>query len=227
MLKNTYFIISGLLLNSKYFNGGLWWYYYACEASSRRYGGVAQKRDGSFQTGRVIGLSLSHFINDIYTSFLSPLLPLLIRKLSMSLDQAGFLSTILQIPSLLNPYIGILADRISVRYFIYGTFRHCGAGRLRGGYHRTALHILDQLPARFPGYSVRFYAAPREVNMGSLSSIWTSSARNLEKGQSPARALPRYSRLVGSSLGRLNQPIYFDHFLIPSRISIMIDILWV
>ena len=79
---------------------------------------MAPKRDKSFQTGRVIGLSLSHFINDIYTSFLSPLLPLLIQKLSMSLAQAGFLSTILQIPSLLNPYIGILADRISVRYFI-------------------------------------------------------------------------------------------------------------
>jgi MFS transporter, FSR family, fosmidomycin resistance protein len=71
-----------------------------------------------FQTGRVIGLSLCHFINDVYTSFLSPLLPLLIQKLSMSLAQAGFLSTVLQVPSLLNPYIGALADRVSVRYFI-------------------------------------------------------------------------------------------------------------
>ena len=36
----------------------------------------------------------------------------------MSLTQAGFLSTIMQVPALLNPYIGSLADRISVRYFI-------------------------------------------------------------------------------------------------------------
>jgi len=36
----------------------------------------------------------------------------------MSLTQAGFLSTVMQIPSLLNPLIGILADRRSVRYFI-------------------------------------------------------------------------------------------------------------
>jgi len=71
-----------------------------------------------FQTGRVVGMALCHFINDVYTSFLSPLLPLLIQKLSMSLTQAGFLSTVLQVPSLLNPYIGTLADRISVRYFI-------------------------------------------------------------------------------------------------------------
>ena len=71
-----------------------------------------------FHTGRVVALSISHFIHDVYTSFLSPLLPLLIEKLSLSLTQAGFLSTILQIPALLNPYIGKLADRISVRYFI-------------------------------------------------------------------------------------------------------------
>jgi len=72
-----------------------------------------------FQTGQVLALSISHFIHDVYSSFLSPLLPLLIEKLSMSLTQAGFLSTMMQLPALLNPYIGKLADRISVRYFIF------------------------------------------------------------------------------------------------------------
>jgi FSR family fosmidomycin resistance protein-like MFS transporter len=71
-----------------------------------------------FQTGKVLTLSACHFIHDIYSSFLSPLLPLLIEKLSMSLTQAGFTSTVLQLPSLLNPLLGTLADRISVRYFI-------------------------------------------------------------------------------------------------------------
>lgn len=71
-----------------------------------------------FQTSRVLSLSVSHFIHDMYSSFLSPLLPLLIEKLSLSLTQAGFLSTVMQAPALLNPYIGQLADRISVRYFI-------------------------------------------------------------------------------------------------------------
>jgi len=71
-----------------------------------------------FQTGRILVLSLCHFVHDVYSSFLSPLLPLLIEKLSMSLTQAGFLSSVMQIPALLNPYIGILADRISVRFFI-------------------------------------------------------------------------------------------------------------
>ena len=71
-----------------------------------------------FQTGKILALSIAHFIHDVYSSFLSPLLPLLIEKLSLTLTQAGFLSTIMQLPALLNPYIGVLADRISVRYFV-------------------------------------------------------------------------------------------------------------
>jgi len=74
--------------------------------------------DGGFKTGKVLALSIAHFVHDVYSSFLAPLLPLLIEKLSMSLTQAGFLSTVMQVPALLNPYIGVLADRISVRYFV-------------------------------------------------------------------------------------------------------------
>lgn len=71
-----------------------------------------------FDTEKVILLSVCHFIHDIYTSFLAPLLPFLIEKFSLSLTQAGFLSTAMQIPALMNPHIGKLADRVSVRYFI-------------------------------------------------------------------------------------------------------------
>ncbi len=71
-----------------------------------------------FDTSKVLLLSMCHFIHDIYSSFLAPLLPFLIEKFSLSLTQAGFLSTVMQIPALINPYIGKLADRISVRYFI-------------------------------------------------------------------------------------------------------------
>ncbi len=71
-----------------------------------------------FNAGKVLTLSICHFIHDIYSSFLAPLLPLLVEKFSMTLTQAGFLSTIMQIPALFNPFIGLLADRITVRYFI-------------------------------------------------------------------------------------------------------------
>jgi FSR family fosmidomycin resistance protein-like MFS transporter len=64
----------------------------------------------SFQTGRVMLVAFSHFVHDVYTSFLSPLLPLIIEKLSLTLGQAGLLSTVMQIPALLNPVIGLFAD---------------------------------------------------------------------------------------------------------------------
>ncbi|MDX2453964.1 MFS transporter [Desulfosarcina sp.] len=66
----------------------------------------------------VIAVSIAHFINDVYSSFLAPLLPLLIEKLSMTLTQAGLLSTVMQLPALINPWIGSLADRVSVRWFL-------------------------------------------------------------------------------------------------------------
>jgi FSR family fosmidomycin resistance protein-like MFS transporter len=71
-----------------------------------------------FQTGGVLLVSLCHFIHDVYSSFLSPLLPLLIEKLALSLTRAGLLSTVMQLPALLNPFIGVWADRISMRWFI-------------------------------------------------------------------------------------------------------------
>ncbi len=72
----------------------------------------------AFQTGQILVLSICHFIHDTYSSFFATLLPLLIEKLSLSLTQAGFLSTVMQIPALVNPILGALADRTSVRYFI-------------------------------------------------------------------------------------------------------------
>jgi MFS transporter, FSR family, fosmidomycin resistance protein len=71
-----------------------------------------------FHLSGVLTVSIGHFIHDVYSSFLAPLLPLLIEKLSMTLTQAGLLSTVMQLPALINPWIGSLADRISVRWFL-------------------------------------------------------------------------------------------------------------
>ncbi len=66
---------------------------------------------GHFETAKVAGISSIHFIHDIYTALLSPILPLLIEKLSLSLTQAGSLTVFMQLPSLFNPFLGTLADR--------------------------------------------------------------------------------------------------------------------
>ncbi len=76
------------------------------------------KKNPPFRTAQILLLSLSHFVHDVYSSFLAPLLPLLIEKLSLSLTEAGFLSAVMQLPALMNPFLGLLADRISLRYFV-------------------------------------------------------------------------------------------------------------
>jgi len=71
-----------------------------------------------FQYGRVILISAAHGLHDIYSSFLAPVLPLLIAKFGISYSLAGFLSVVQRLPGLANPFIGLLADRISLRYFV-------------------------------------------------------------------------------------------------------------
>ncbi len=92
-----------------------------------RSGSTAQSVEGErptvssgeeFQTGRVVSVGLAHAMNDTYTSFLAPLLPALIGKLSLSKTEAGLLAFLLSSPSLLQPLIGHLADRVNVRYLV-------------------------------------------------------------------------------------------------------------
>ena len=76
------------------------------------------RKNPSFQTTNVVTTSIAHFFHDVYTSFLAPLLPMLIDKLGINLFQAGVLSVFQRIPTLFNPLIGILAERAHARYFI-------------------------------------------------------------------------------------------------------------
>ena len=77
--------------------------------------------DKKFQTGNVLTISFGHLMHDTYTAFLAPLLPLLISKLGLSLSMAGLLDVIRKIPSLFNPFIGLLADKICVKYIVIYT----------------------------------------------------------------------------------------------------------
>lgn len=76
------------------------------------------KRQSAFQYGRILLICSGHFVHDIYSAFIAPLLPLLIDKLGLSLLMAGSLPVFMQAPSLLGPMIGYLADRFSVRYLV-------------------------------------------------------------------------------------------------------------
>jgi FSR family fosmidomycin resistance protein-like MFS transporter len=71
-----------------------------------------------FQTSHVATIAAAHAVHDTYTAFLSPLLPVFIENLSMSKTEAGLLTVFNQGPSLLQPLIGHLADRVSLRYLV-------------------------------------------------------------------------------------------------------------
>ena len=76
------------------------------------------KRESAFDYSRILLICSGHFVHDVYSAFIAPLLPLLIDKLSLTLLMAGSLPVFMQAPSLLGPLIGYLADRFSVRYLV-------------------------------------------------------------------------------------------------------------
>ncbi|RMF92403.1 MAG: MFS transporter, partial [Nitrospinota bacterium] len=71
------------------------------------------------QRGALLALTWMHFLNDSYASFLSPLLPLIVKKLELSLTLAGMLAATSSVVSaLFQPLFGIIADRLRHRTFI-------------------------------------------------------------------------------------------------------------
>jgi len=68
-----------------------------------------------------ISLTLVHFTGDVYSSFISPLLPVFFDKFSLSLTQVGFLAGVSRfLAFIVQPSAGYLADRYSTRFFILG-----------------------------------------------------------------------------------------------------------
>ena len=78
---------------------------------------IKKDKEG-FQTANIALIGTSHFLHDVYTSFLAPALPFLIEKLGITYGLAGLLHVIQRIPSLLNPFVGMMADRMSMRYLV-------------------------------------------------------------------------------------------------------------
>ena len=76
------------------------------------------KRPSENNLGRILTLSFAHLVHDVPTSFLAPILPLLIDKFGLSVFMAGLLDVFRRIPALANPFLGLLADRMCIKYFI-------------------------------------------------------------------------------------------------------------
>ncbi len=73
---------------------------------------TARKRSAAV---KIAVLSAAHLFHDIYTSFLSPILPLLIEKLALSYAAAGCISVIIRVPSLFSPLVGAVLSRRTMK----------------------------------------------------------------------------------------------------------------
>jgi MFS transporter, FSR family, fosmidomycin resistance protein len=83
--------------------------------------GTPEKQDSpatSFQAFKVLTIAFSHLAHDTYIAFVAPLLPVLIENFSLSKTAAGVLSIFTQLPSIVQPVIGRLADRYNLRWVV-------------------------------------------------------------------------------------------------------------
>ena len=123
--------------------------------------------DGQFQTGRVASIAAGHAVHDTYTAFLAPLLPTFVEKFALTNAAAGLLAAFLQLPSLLQPAIGHLADRTTIRWIVV----------LGPGITATAMSFLGWAPTYaalalillVAGLSVAAFHATAPVAVGYLS----------------------------------------------------------
>lgn len=72
------------------------------------------------QKKRLLLVSLSHFWVDSYATMLTPVLPLVIKRLDLSLTYAGLLVSIFSLASLSQPLMGLWGDRMRQRHLILG-----------------------------------------------------------------------------------------------------------
>ena len=79
---------------------------------------TTETKKRKFDLPVVLTVSFSHLVSDMYSAFLAPVLPLLISGLGITKFQAGLLDFARQIPSLLNPLFGMIADRLDANYFL-------------------------------------------------------------------------------------------------------------
>ena len=172
-----------------------------------------------FQTGRVALVSFSHFIHDMYTSFLAPLLPIIIEKLSLTLSQAGLLSTVMQIPALLNPFIGLFADNKGLARWLVilaPTFTAIPMSLILHASSYSALLVL----VFFAGISVALYHVPSPVLVAKYSGEKKGRGMSLfMTGGESARTLgPIFAIAAVSFLGE-------DHFYAVIGFAVLTSVL--
>ena len=74
-----------------------------------------------------IWLNGAHFVNDVYTGFLNPIMPFIAAKVGISMAIATVILSMSHIfSSLLQPIFGFFADNILKRFFVFWGILSCG-----------------------------------------------------------------------------------------------------
>ena len=150
---------------------------------------ASEATESEFQAEQVLTIAGGHFVHDVYSAFLAPLLPLIIEKMSLSLTLAGSLSAFMQLPAILTPFIGHLADKYNLRYLVIITpaltATAMSAMGLAPNYWTLALILL------FSGLSSAIFHAPAPAMVGQISG------RRVGKGMSWFMGGGELARTVG------------------------------
>ncbi len=144
-----------------------------------------------FRTGHVLTISAGHAVHDTYTAFLPSLLPVFIANLALSNTETGLLTVFLQAPSLLQPFIGHAADRLSLRVlFILAP---------------AVSAVMMSLLGIAPGYAaLALFLVVAGTSSACLHAIGPIIAGNAS-GRSLGRGMGFW--MVGGELGRALGPI--------------------
>jgi FSR family fosmidomycin resistance protein-like MFS transporter len=153
-------------------------------------GGQPAETD-QFQTDRVVSIASGHAVHDTYTAFLPPLLPVFIENLSLTRTEAGLLTVFMQAPSVLQPFIGHLADRVSLRYLVI----------LAPAVAAITMSLLGVAPS-YVALALLLTAAG--INSATLHAVAPVMAGRLS-GKNLGRGMGYW--MVGGELGRTLGPI--------------------
>lgn len=152
---------------------------------------MIRAEEDRFETTQVATFAAGHAVHDTYTAFLPPLLPIFISRLALSKSEAGLLTVFLQSPSALQPFIGHLADRISLRYLVF----------LAPGISATVMSLIGIAPSFF---FIAIALMIAGLSSAGLHAVGPVMAGRLSKGNL-GRGMSFW--MVGGELGRTLGPI--------------------
>ena len=75
-------------------------------------------KDSAFHPGAVLTVAAGHTVHDTYVGFVPVLLPNFVERFALSNTKAGWLAACTQMPSILQPFFGHLADRLVLRWVV-------------------------------------------------------------------------------------------------------------